>query len=1143
MATQQRKTMGSQGVPEYDSYTHHQHVLARPDTYVGETEATAVEGALVADDAFRLGRRDIASFSPALYKIVDEVVVNALDHWANTLKARAVAQRLRRLDISVDAASGRVTVENDGRGVPVKRLAKHGGVYAPELIFGRLLTSSNYRDDEERVTGGRNGYGVKCTNIYSTEFTVETCDGKKVYRQTWKRNMYEVGDPVIRAAGKRDRPHTRISFVPDFGRLGVPGFDADALAVLRRRAMDAAAWCRGKVAVSFNGERVGVASLGEYARAYVGERGFASYRTRDGRWECVVTSSDTGRFEQVSFVNGIATVRGGRHVDHVTKPLVKALATAIGKKEKLRVTAPAVRSQLLVFVRAVVINPAFDGQLKEKLTTPAPRFGSSCALPKDFADRVILAAPGLVELVAANARYRGTRALKKTDGSKTTSIRGIPKLCDAAWAGHRSHARECSLILTEGDSAKTMAISGLSAIKNARQTYGVYPLKGKIMNVRGASSASVAKNTELEALKRILGLKTGKVYRENMSPWPLRYGRVIVMTDQDVDGSHIKGLLANFFHTYWPSLLKIGFVSAIVTPIVKVRPRRGKGKALQFYNLGDYEEWCEKNPGYESSYHVKYYKGLGTSDSKEAREYFGPRRRFVRYTYGGECGGAIDLAFNKERSDDRKCWLEHHGEARLDARRSEVSFSEFINKELVLFSKSDVRRSIPSCVDGLKPSQRKVLYACFKRRLHNEIKVSQLAGYVSENAAYHHGEASLNGTIINMAQDFVGSNNVCLLSPSGQFGSRMLGGADAASPRYIFTCLSPYASRLFPPEDATLLPHLTDDGMKIEPNYYVPIIPTLLCNGAKGIGTGWSTSVPQHNPLDVAECVLRKIEGGESKPLTPWFRGFRGVVERLDEHTFVTRGCCQVEGKSTVRVTELPVGVWNLNYKTKIEKIIASGKHGLLDYEDRSTERRVDILLLFEPKALEALDPSNKADAFQRKFGLVSKTGTRYTNMFLFDSADRIRRFETPEQIVDEFLLARRPLYQRRFAHMLASLAAKRALADEKRRFIEAVVAGDLELRNRPMREIEADLDEQGYDPTKGGGPSEGGGRYGHLIGMPMSSMTRERIDALRKEHAVATEAYDALAKRTPQELWIEEIREFMKLYRRDSRKKKEKEI
>eukprot|EP00952_Eustigmatos_sp_NYUAD-ZCMA_P013704 54119-Eustigmatos_ZCMA.PRE.1 len=192
----------------------------------------------------------------------------------------------------------------------------------------------------------------------------------------------------------------------------------------------------------------------------------------------------------------------------------------------------------------------------------------------------------------------------------------------------------------------------------------------------------------------------------------------------------------------------------------------------------------------------------------------------------------------------------------LDVSQKQVSVKDFVHRELIHFSMDDVRRSIPSLVDGLAPSRRKIIWTCFQRGLttqSKEVRVSQLAGAVSEAALYHHGEASLCQTIVRLAQDFVGSGNINLLHPSGQFGTRLQGGNDAASPRYIMTYLSPIAPYIFRSEDNGILRYAQEDGVQVEPETYLPIIPLALVTGISGIGTGWATQIPPHDPRQIIE--------------------------------------------------------------------------------------------------------------------------------------------------------------------------------------------------------------------------------------------------------------------------------------------------
>lgn len=760
-------------------------------------------------------------------------------------------------------ADGCISVFNNGKGIPVA-IHKDHNIYVPELIFGHLLTSSNFNDSQKKTTGGRNGYGAKLANIFSMKFRVETADAQRglVYRQDFRSNMRHKDAPVIRnfQPGETVADWTRISFLPDYRRFHLRCLDADHIALLTKRVYDIAGTTPASLKVVLNGRVVGVNTFQDYVGLYFSDRETEIsrvYKRINARWEVCVCRSE-GNFQSVSFVNNIATTKGGTHVDLVIDQLTaKLLSACVAKNKDLKSASlkPShVKNHLQVFINALIENPAFDSQTKVTLTSRKQNFGSTCEIDDKFVKNVIKHC-GVLEQIALWASVKQSKELKRNDGKKQQRISGIPKLEDANEAGGRRASR-CTLILTEGDSAKALAMSGLSVV--GRDLFGVFPLKGKLLNVREASTAQILANTEISNLKKIIGLKQGKVYSDTSS---LRYGHIMVMTDQDHDGSHIKGLIINMLHHFWPSLLLIpGFLTEFITPIVVAKR---SSTTIQFYTIPEYELWKAGN-GDGKGWNLKYYKGLGTSTAREAKQYFAQlaRHKIDFIWSGSQDAESIQLAFDKRCADARKEWLAAHEDGSfLDQNVSAVSYHDFIHKELILFSLASNARAIPSVADGLKPGQRKVLFACFKRKLHSEIKVAQLAGYVSEQTAYHHGENSLTATIVGMAQTFLGSNNVNLLSPSGQFGTRAQGGRDAASSRYIFTGLTPMARALFPDMDDNVLEYLTDDGQSIEPKWYLPVLPLVLLNGANGIGTGWSTSIPSYNPKDLAQNVYSKLRG------------------------------------------------------------------------------------------------------------------------------------------------------------------------------------------------------------------------------------------------------------------------------------------
>lgn len=994
----------------YQKLTQLEHVIKRPDTYIGSVEFQEKQMWVFNSELESMEMRTV-NFVPGIYKIFDEILVNAADN-----KQRD--KNMDTIEVTVDREKGEISVLNNGRGIPIEIHEKEG-IYIPEMIFGHLLTSSNYDDDQEKVTGGRNGYGAKLCNVFSTQFTLETADSKtkKKYTQTWTKNMSKMGKASI-VANKGD-DFTKVTFTPDFKKFKMRGIDDDFEALIKRRVYDLAGTSKG-VKVWLNGKRIKINSFKKYMEMYTKaikkERGDEAANDTsdiitdnpDIRWEVGFAVSD-GTFQQVSFVNSIATTSGGTHVNYIADQVCTKLLDIVKKKKSNKAAAlktSQIKNHIFLFVNCLIVNPAFTSQTKEQLTTKHTQFGSKCVLSDEFLKKI--AKTEVVTNILHFAEQKADQILKKSDGNRRSRMDN-PKLTDANKAGTKD-GYKCTLILTEGDSAKGMAIAGRSVV--SPDYVGVYPLRGKMLNVRDASVDQIAKNTEIQNIKNFLGLKHKTTYTDCKS---LRYGHLMIMTDQDHDGSHIKGLLINFLQVQFPSLLKIpDFLVEFITPIVKVYkgdPKKPKA-AQSFFTMPEYEAWKEEHK-HERGWEHKYYKGLGTSSTEEAQVYFRDldmHRKEFDVMKESEAD-LIDLAFSKKKADERKEWLRQFKPGTyLDHSDKIVSYTDFVNKELILFSMADNIRSIPSVVDGLKPGQRKVLYTCFKRNLKKDIKVVELAGSVSGLTAYQHGDASLTGTIIGLAQTFVGSNNVNCLEPSGNFGSRLQGGSDSASPRYIYTRLSPFARKLFNPLDEPLLAYNTDDDHTIEPEAYVPVVPLVLINGADGIGTGWSSSIPNYNPEDVVENLKLMMDGEPMNPMTPWFRDFKGTITSMGNDRYKFSGIIKQTGENEVEITELPIRMWTQDFKDKIVEIIKAEKvpSFIKDYDDYNTHKDVHFVIKMEEKHMQqALE-----EGLEEKFKLTRSVAT--SNLVAFDAEGRITKYASVEDIMKEFYNIRIKFYEKR---------------------------------------------------------------------------------------------------------------------------------
>lgn len=1078
----------------YQKKTPKEHILLRPDTYIGSVDKDTQMMYIWDADLGKIVSR-LISYAPGLYKIFDEILVNAADNKQRDSK-------MSKLEVYINKQKNEISIYNDGKGIPIEIHSKEG-IYVPELIFGHLLTSSNYDDNEKKITGGRNGYGAKLCNIFSTRFIIETADGKKKYTQTFRNNM-DITEPaeIVPCSEK----YTKIVFSPDLRRFKMDILDDDIVVLMRRRVYDMCGTLK-KVNVYLDGSLLPVNSFKDYVQLYNGCHGNIVNQRINERWELAFAVADD-QFSQVSFVNSISTSKGGTHVTHVLDNIVDPIIDQIKKKEKsLDIKPIHLKSSMFIFVNCLIENPSFDSQTKENLTLRASSFGSKC-LPLDSFIKDIIKNTDLIERAVSFSKAKQSAQLKKTDGAKTSRLLGIPKLEDANLAGTK-RSQDCTLILTEGDSAKTLAVSGLSVV--GRDTYGVFPLRGKLLNVREANHQQIMANAEISNIKKILGLQQGKVYEDVSN---LRYGHIMIMTDQDHDGSHIKGLIINFFDHFFPSLLKVnGFLLEFITPIIRAIRRT---ETRDFFTIPEFEifkeQWISEHNG-NFDWKIKYYKGLGTSTSKDAKQYFSDLGKHVkRFDLCSEADrGLIDLAFNKKKADMRKGWLaEFTAGTFLDQSKTIIGISDFINKELILFSMADNIRSIPSVIDGFKPGQRKVIFSCFKRNLKAEIKVAQLVGYVSEQSAYHHGEASLCSTIINLAHDFVGSNNINLLLPLGSFGSRLQGGKDAASPRYIYTNLNQLTRLIFPELDDPILSYLNEDNLSIEPEYYVPIIPMVLVNGADGIGTGWSTNIPNYNPVDIIKNIRRLMQGNEMDPMIPYYRNFRGEITVQESKVGGNETKFNISGvsedlDSMISVTELPVGTWTQNYKEYLESLVQNGT--IKDYKEYHTEKTVDFLI-------------SSLKSFPEK--LVSSLST--SNMICFGPDLKIKKYNSPLEIIREFYDVRLKYYGIRKEHRLNYIRDELITLENKVRFIKDVTEDRLVISKRPSSDIVADLDRMGYVRLD---------NYEYLLNMRISSLTRECIDRLMNELNRKKEERDILIKKSLCDLWNDDLNAFEKMYLR----------
>lgn len=1137
----------------YKKLTQREHVLHRANMYIGEINLTCAEVWVFDKQSCKMVKRAV-EYSPGFLKVFDEVLTNATDHatrdpTVNTIK------------VDFDKETGVISVWNNGGGVPVIEHKEHK-MYVPELIFGHLLAGSNYDDNDQRTGSGTNGVGIKVANIFSKDFTIETIDSERGLKfvQKFYDNMEKRDKPkVTKNSGKS---YTKVTFSPDYQKFGMKGLDDDVVSLICKRVYDCIVCTSPTVSIYLNGEKLKGKGLQDYVKYFFDENDIkvfyenATQKVKGTElvWEYAIVPWN--EFEHVSFVNGNSTYQGGKHVDNVMYQITNKLQTLLTTKKKVNDVKPAmIREKMFLFLRATVINPHFNSQTKEYLTTQVKDFGCKVDVTDKFIDKIWKSS--IIDDIVQLCKAKESMELsKKTDGTKKSRI-FIPKLEDALWAG-TAKSDLCTLILTEGDSAKTFAMWGRSII--GADKFGIFPLRGKFLNIRDATIQQLLNNEEINNLKQIIGLKQGKEYTNTSD---LRYGKVMLLTDADLDGYHIKSLLVNFIHAQWPSLIKLNFLQTLRTPIIKAI----KGnKVLEFFTEQDYNKW--KETVNSSSYRIRYFKGLGTSQKQDAQETFKNMNTLkVDYYYKNDkCDQAILLAFEKEKNvskkiktvkdssedfeeqsttlsetkksctDKRKVWLSSYDkDIYIAASEKRVSYQDLIHKELIHFSIYDNTRSIPSLCDGLKPSQRKILYYMLNKNITKSIKVAQLSGYVSAETGYHHGEASLQQAIIGMAQNFIGTNNINLLYPDGNFGSRLMGSKDAASPRYIYTHLSQITPHLYNQYDTPLLNTQYDDGQLIEPEWYIPVIPMVLVNGCEGIGTGYSTYVPPHNPKDIITNIMRVMEDSQPLPMKPFFKGFKGEVLSNGDGSYITKGKWEKMSDGIVRVTELPIGTWVTHYKEFLESLIeetgkktqdkkAHHKVVLKDVKNKTSDENDGICFDIYFKDVSVLDKLIDNGTLEKELKLVKSFNTN--NMYLFDDTFTPSKYKTTNDILLDFYDIRLEFYGKRKDYLVKKYERELSVLQAKVRFINEYISTDLDINRKSKDYVLALLEERGYPKHSDDDDKKS---YDYLIRLPVISLTKERIEELEKQTREKQLQLENLKKKTGVQLWKDDLEEVQK--------------
>lgn len=1088
------------------------HALTRPDMYIGSVHPSTTTQYVCALDEFRLESREI-TIVPGLMRLFIEPMSNAVDNMWNSKQQNL---RMTEILVTVNRDTGEVTIKNDGAAIPVESTTDHDNVevWNPELIFGRLRSGTNYDDTESRLTSGRNGMGVKLTNLFSTRFSIICRDptANREFTMEWRDNMQPVAPGTVRNTAI-SKGSTTVCFTPDFSRFSMDNWDDDHVAAIRKYVVDMAMITRVKI--KFNGEQIPVRTLTEYSQLYpsiqmavsdedttpCSETVYISHSADGCSSEILLSPAET--FEQISFVNGVQTFDGGEHVKAWTDAIFQPL---LEKFQRLPngecLTMQNVKSLFRIIVVCTLPNPSFTSQEKTKLASPTP--------PTEV-KRTVITGISKWNSVARLSDLIHERALRKLGTlQKKTRSDIIPGYSKANKAGKR-YGQSCTLIICEGLSAKTFAVTGLSGGEWSRDYYGIFPLTGKILNVRESSIESIGKNKVISNLLHVTGLVPGTDYSVDTNFSKLNYGRWLFACDADVDGYHIQGLAINVIHAMFPELIPRGFLHGMSTPIVTVKLGR---KFRDFYDDAEARRFIRENSISRKS--VEYYKGLGTICAEKAREVFGKMlTAYIPDPNPSRCG--VELAFSRRLADSRKTWLSVDQDTLDGSVYAEQTIDSFIDNKLRQYAIANCARTLPNIMDGLKESQRKIVWIILTRGpgpKSEKLKVAQLGGRVAEHSEYQHGEQNLYDTIVNLAQTFVGSNNIPLLQALGQFGTRNSGGDDAAQPRYIYTRAAEILPYIFHPDDNGILEYVNCDGAMVEPKHYVPVIPMVLVNGIIGIGTGYSTTIPSYNPLDLCDWLTAWLTESPTPELVPWYRGFTGTTTQTGKGKYTFTGTATRISGATVEVTELPVRMWTDKFEERLTKLQNDGK--IKSFGNYCTDTAVRFVIKEIPNS----------DDIIPKLKLTTTVTT--TNMSVFDAQGVIKQYANVNKILEEFCEERLGWYTDRKEALIASLERRLLIANGKLRYITEVMA-EPPTQLVVFRVSEANIDQEltARDYPK---VDES---FDYLHRLPMRSVTEEKLEELSQEIENTATQLERIRGMDEADMWLEDINNFREAYTR----------
>jgi DNA topoisomerase-2 len=1093
--------------------------------------------------------------NPALFLTCCELINNATDH-----VIRSITRKTKPVTyINVEFTKTKIVVVNDGVGIPLKYNKRYSN-YTPTIFFTKENSGENINDKEDRYTSGRNGCGSYIANAYSNTFVIDLVTNGTRFCQEFSKYCEKIADPVIEKTTEDDR----VAVSADLDTVGLFNSNLDIIAGMLYRKVYEIACIFPWVNITCNDKSYNI-SLVDYTKKFYGYDSHIVVYDGDYFPKMKLVLFTGAVTYHCGFVNGVSA-DNGTHIKKLYEELNEIVYQMFNenktKKTKQKSGNDVFKNckhslkKHLSFVMSMYINkPSFNDQVKGTLNTKI----TEKIIGDDVKDKVVqYIKKKIMPKIGADL---GLKQFKDYVAKVTKSINpkylNIPKYISAQRVGPGSG---CILIVTEGDSAQSAVEASINALVpdgNALDLYGIYPLKGKgIKNPRKETkSVSSSENKTFIELIKILGIKMDDTFTSSVNvAQKLNYGHLLIITDADPDGIDIKSQIINVFSYYWPTLLVCGFFWSLRTPCIRIKQNNGK-VLKEYYTVEQYKNEISNAP----KGNVHYYKGLGTNTKEEFYDIFADYSNKISYICKADTIDAKveyqsteeDLTKTIKRFDqafstnvtDRKEWVLYFNRNRekyietIPFDKTLLTFIEHIDKFHILFADYKNRSSIPSIIDGLKPVQRKIIDAMlYHLKSKKDIKVTELSGKISNIECYQHGDVSLNETIVRMAQDFPGSNNLPLLVPIGMFGTRQNGTKFFAKPRYLHTRLQEYTKHIFNADDYPLFDHVIEEDKVVEPKYFVPLIPFVLVNGSKGMGYGVSTNIPPFKPKDIVTYIIDMLKGITPKPLIPYCEGI-GYYKEIKQNVYNLMAKWEIKDNGILFVYETPIDMCFNKFKSKVERMIQ-----LAENEQCIKCKGVGVKCIC-PKAACDMDIIN---INANKYTFKIKLGNKYknivkdiemilndfglnkqyssTNMWGYDENDELVYYENVYDIVNQFLEIRSKYYDKRKAHMIAQYGEMMLIAQNKLMFIDAVRRDKIAVKTK-KNIVEAQI--EGYKEFKFARVK---GTFDYLTDMKIRAITQEGYDKLKDEYDNYSKQLKLLENKTTSDMYLNDLNELLKV-------------